>query len=529
MKPIDGDLNPTHLLAHDRYLLRLVRSLLVDEHEVDDVLQQTWMSAIEGGPSRPAALRGWLARVARNFALKRRRAEGRRQAHTEAAARPERIPSTVDVLAREAARKSVVDAVLTLAEPYRSTTILRYLEGQPPREVAKRLGVPVETVRTRVRHALGLLRAELDRRNGGDREAWCVALLPLCALEKSSAVGAAAPLKATVAAGVFMATKLKIAIAAIVLVLVALAMWHWTGRPGSRVVGSGNSQHEVASSSARPAGAAARPDLPAAGDASIAPAVTANSSTHETGLVVHLTWESDQTPAAGVGLRIVPADIADGFLDTRWATTDASGTARVSGLPAGAVDIYQDRGYAVVRAAIVSGATTETTMKAAAGVDVEGMVVDAADRPVDGAEIWVYPDSDDLLWGQPVTRSKSDGTFQIHAVARKAYIGARSPSHSPSEFVPVFTERGVRTTNMRLVLPGRGGEIVGRVCGPDGEPVAGALVRQLQLPLGSLGLPLVGDAPDAEYAAAIAQWWASLAEQHRTPTDVLATLAAPVL
>jgi protocatechuate 3,4-dioxygenase beta subunit len=48
----------------------------------------------------------------------------------------------------------------------------------PPREVARRLGVPVETVRTRLKRGHALLRARLDGDYGDDREAWCKALLP---------------------------------------------------------------------------------------------------------------------------------------------------------------------------------------------------------------------------------------------------------------------------------------------------------------------------------------------------------------
>jgi hypothetical protein len=58
---------------------------------------------------------------------------------------------------------------------------------------------------------------------------------------------------------------------------------------------------------------------------------------------------------------------------------------------------------------------------------------------------------------------------------------------------------------------------------------AGVLVRQLNLPLGSLGSPLVSVPADPEYEAAIAQWWNTLLPEQRIPREVLATLAAPAL
>jgi RNA polymerase sigma factor (sigma-70 family) len=57
----------------------------------------------------------------------------------------------------------VIDAVLSLSEPIRSTIVLRYLEDLPPREVARRLGVPIETVRSRSRRGLEDMRATLGR------------------------------------------------------------------------------------------------------------------------------------------------------------------------------------------------------------------------------------------------------------------------------------------------------------------------------------------------------------------------------
>ena len=52
---------------------------------------------------------------------------------------------------------------LALPEPYRSTIVLRFFKALPPRRVAERQGVPVETVRTRPRRrrhsALGSLKS----------------------------------------------------------------------------------------------------------------------------------------------------------------------------------------------------------------------------------------------------------------------------------------------------------------------------------------------------------------------------------
>ena len=66
--------------------------------------------------------------------------------------------------------------LLSLEEPYRSTVALRFFEDLPPRKVAARMGVPVNTVRSRLRRALASMRLELDR-EFSDRRTWALPLL----------------------------------------------------------------------------------------------------------------------------------------------------------------------------------------------------------------------------------------------------------------------------------------------------------------------------------------------------------------
>src|SRR5262245_7778646 len=113
------------LLAHRDFVRGLVRALVSDPHHADDVTQDTWLAALENPPRDASALRSWLARVARRLAARFRRDERRRRRREEASARPEALPSTAEAVERETLRRRVVDAVLALDEPYRSTLILR--------------------------------------------------------------------------------------------------------------------------------------------------------------------------------------------------------------------------------------------------------------------------------------------------------------------------------------------------------------------------------------------------------------------
>ncbi|HET6204709.1 MAG TPA: sigma-70 family RNA polymerase sigma factor [Planctomycetota bacterium] len=181
--------NPEVLLAHGRFVRGIARSLLFDEHRVEDVVQQTWLAALENGPCEEGRVRPWLGRVARNFALLLGRREGRRRGREEAAARPELVPSAEEIASREATRRAVVEAVLGLPEPCRSAVLLRFYEEMPPREIARRLGVPVETIRTRVKRGLHLLRERLGHAYGENRNAWCLALVPLAAPVRTAPLG----------------------------------------------------------------------------------------------------------------------------------------------------------------------------------------------------------------------------------------------------------------------------------------------------------------------------------------------------
>jgi len=174
-------IDPDQLVAHHAWMRRIARSLVFDDSEADDVVQEAWLKAAEKPPEKPGALRAWLATVVRNAAKQLARGESRRDKRELAVARDEGLPSTAELVARAESRRILLDATLGLSEPGRSTVLLRFYEGLPPREIAKRQGVPVETVRSRVRRALAEMRTSLDRTHGGNRRAWAMALLPLAA------------------------------------------------------------------------------------------------------------------------------------------------------------------------------------------------------------------------------------------------------------------------------------------------------------------------------------------------------------
>lgn len=222
--PRRPDLTADHLIAHAGFVRALARSLLADEAEVDDVVQETWVRALESGPRRAEALGAWLRTVTRNLAFKRARGRERRLSREREVARGERVASTAELVERESSLKGVVGCVLALPEHYREVVLLRYFEDLPPRKIAARLDVPVTTVRMRLFRAHRQLREALDREHGGDRERCTTSLAFLAGLSRDGEP-AAAPLLLVASIG---------ALAAGVAVLAL-----WSGRGGKAVEGLG--------------------------------------------------------------------------------------------------------------------------------------------------------------------------------------------------------------------------------------------------------------------------------------------------
>jgi len=177
---------PEVLLSHADFVRGLARSLLRDPAAAEDAAQDALLRALERPPRVETSLRSWLHSVTRNFARQDARGAGRRRWHEAAAAREEPLPSAADVLEREAIRAEVVQAVLALSEAQRTVVLLRFYEGRTQREIARRLDVSVETVRTRLKRGLARLRGALDGRRS--REEWMSSLLPLAGAGAGSVV-----------------------------------------------------------------------------------------------------------------------------------------------------------------------------------------------------------------------------------------------------------------------------------------------------------------------------------------------------
>lgn len=184
--PVTLPVAPTvdSLLAHADWVRALARHLVRDPQTADDVEQEVWREAIERPPANDSNVRGWLASVARNAARQLKRGDARRSRRETATARPEALPSTAQLVEEASLSRELAGIVLQLDEPYRTTLLLRYFREMSVDDVARAQGLPRETVRTRQRRGLEILRERLDATRGG-RASWIAAFAPLTRFESA--------------------------------------------------------------------------------------------------------------------------------------------------------------------------------------------------------------------------------------------------------------------------------------------------------------------------------------------------------
>src|SRR5262245_47239634 len=208
------------LMAEMGWVRGLARGLLGDRSAADDVAQDAYLVASRHAPEdRP--LRPWLHRVVLNLVRMRGRAGARREAREVGASDEQRVPTAEELLERVETQRMLAEEVIRLAEPYRSTVVLHYVEGLSSAEIARRLGIPSATVRQRLKHALDQLRERVRARDDGPKRGWMAALLPFARTDGGLAMGALA-----------MKKVIAIVLAIIVMLLVGGVGLHYARNRG---------------------------------------------------------------------------------------------------------------------------------------------------------------------------------------------------------------------------------------------------------------------------------------------------------
>jgi RNA polymerase sigma-70 factor (ECF subfamily) len=165
---------------HNQRLYRIARSILRDDFEAEDALQEAYTRAFTcldsfRGESR---LGTWLARIVMNEALGRLRrrkptvdfdALGKAQEKSAEiirfpAGNPELDPETT--MAQREIRALLERAIDALPEAFRTVLVARLIEGMSIEETAELFGIKPETVKTRLHRARTLLKQEMEKHVG---------------------------------------------------------------------------------------------------------------------------------------------------------------------------------------------------------------------------------------------------------------------------------------------------------------------------------------------------------------------------
>jgi RNA polymerase sigma-70 factor (ECF subfamily) len=164
------------LLAEAAWLRRLAFSLAGNKDDAEDLVQDSWIAAWKQQPDTNRPLRPWLSKVVRDLSKMGRRGRQRREVREASVADTGEVSAPDVLVGQMRLHRLLVDRVLELEEPYRSTVVARFVEGKTAAAIARSLDIPESTVRWRLREALVRLRAGLDEKTG-TRKAWAPAVL----------------------------------------------------------------------------------------------------------------------------------------------------------------------------------------------------------------------------------------------------------------------------------------------------------------------------------------------------------------
>lgn len=155
-------------------LVRFVRGRVADAAAADDIVHDVLLRALAEleGPEPPVHLRGWLYRVTRNAIVDHFRARRpTEELPEEIGATPE--PEEESSAERELSR-CLAPLLAALPSDYREALALAEVDGLAQKEIARRIGLTLSGVKSRVQRGrrklreavLDCCRVEVDRRGG---------------------------------------------------------------------------------------------------------------------------------------------------------------------------------------------------------------------------------------------------------------------------------------------------------------------------------------------------------------------------
>ena len=160
---------------HHRLVFAVIRRIVQSPSDAEEVLQETFVrvwSRAETYDARLGSPAAWVVRIARNRAIDGMRARQARADVNAPVPAPDDAASTRElpspdtpesVLHSTYAARAVRGAVAALPAAQRALIEAAFFEGYTHQEIAARFGVPLGTVKTRIRNGLVSLRGRLEQ------------------------------------------------------------------------------------------------------------------------------------------------------------------------------------------------------------------------------------------------------------------------------------------------------------------------------------------------------------------------------
>src|SRR5678815_597679 len=165
------------LTRHRKPVYNFILRFIGDKETAEDLLQEAFLRVIKGAEAyqRQAKFTTWLYTIARNLCVDQSRRAKHRKAQSldapmsnsaDSGSLLDVIPSGDMASDRQAVNKELQvrlhEALARLSEEQREVFLMREFLDMPFKDIADVVGVPENTVKSRMRYALEKLRLELD-------------------------------------------------------------------------------------------------------------------------------------------------------------------------------------------------------------------------------------------------------------------------------------------------------------------------------------------------------------------------------